>query len=606
MAAGLGLGIGSTTSIAVSTASSGSTKDARTLVVPTVLRLEPGREPVLANGFGGGSVLTGFTGRVGDPVSLVADDGSTHTGDELCAAMLARLAERAKDEGAPDDSAVVVTHPTGWQPYTVDRLRDATSGHGLTDVTFVPEAIAAVAWLQRGDDAVHGDGTVVVYDLGGSVLDVAVVRTGTESRIVGRGARSEDISGAHFDHLVLAHVLESVPQELDPFDPATVEALAVLRTECARAKEALSSDTETVVPVRLPGVETDVRLVRSEVEELFRDTVESSLDVVDEALRSAGLTVDDVTRVLLTGGGAAIPLVTEAVSAALRVPLTASADPASTSAVGAAVLAAEIAEASGELDRVGAAPVPVADEPVTAPTRVVSAAAAELPTRTATSHAKKSSGKRVAVIAGAAIAIAVLAAGGLSASTGLIGGTDPETSSVVVEDAASEDAIDTDPTAGEDGTPVSADTAGTGDAAGDARPGTADSAPAGTPGSGSAANDAAVPGGAAPAPAAGGSSGAGSNPATAPTAPGVQAPAVQAPSPTRAPAAPAPVPTRAPAPVPQLPAPQLPAPQFPSNPLPGVVGGVTDGLGNTVGRVGEGAGNVVGGVLQVPGRILGN
>ncbi|GGG28366.1 hypothetical protein GCM10007304_47770 [Rhodococcoides trifolii] len=432
MTAGLGLKVGSTTSIAVSAVSPDKTyseSDSTVSVVSrTALDVASGREPVLASGSGS---LTGYASRVGDPVALVADDGRSFTGDDLYATTLACL---ASSSSASADTTTVVAYPTHWQGHTVEALRDAADHHGLTDVTYVPEAIAAVAWLQRARRGVDGDGDgmVVVYDLGGSALDVALVRTGADSALVGRSVRSEDISGAQFDHAVLQHVLESSGADLstiDPFDPGTVDALAVLRERCAAAKEALSTDTDTVVSVQLPGVDTDVRVVRSELEDMIREPLTSSLDVVREALRQGGVDPSGVTRVLLTGGGASIPLVAEMVSSMLRVPVTAHDEPALTSAAGAAVLAAEIGSAGSEVDTIAAAPVASTALATAAPRSLSKLPPA--PVSRSKTKPPTSRGKRIAIIAGTVAAIALLAAGGLGVGTMLTSNDSPTTDGAV-------------------------------------------------------------------------------------------------------------------------------------------------------------------------------
>ncbi|MBY6705147.1 MULTISPECIES: Hsp70 family protein [unclassified Rhodococcus (in: high G+C Gram-positive bacteria)] len=590
---GLGLDVGSSTSTAVAVDGPGHLGDAVTVVRSTALSVTPDREPALAApGTVDTTALTGFAGRVGDPVALVTEDGRSYTGDELYATTLDCLVREARTAGADDDAAIVVTYPTSWPEYTVDRLRNAAARHGLTDVTFVPDALAATAWMQQSPDAV-ADGVVLVADLGASALTVSVVRTGADSAILGRGARSEDVSGAHIDQVVLAHVLDNVDSSsLDPFDPATVEALTTLRTHCATAKEALSSDTETVVPVHLPGIDTDVRLVRSEIEELLRETFDDVTRVLGEALRTAGVDGDAVDRVLLVGGGASIPMLTETVSSALRKPVTVGEQPAATAATGAALLAADIASAGAELNRPGAAALaavaagstvdddetdllpPVTERPASARTSTPAPVS-----RSAHAKDAPSRGKRTAVIGGVAAAVILLAAGGLSVGTGLVGGssenTGPSTSSAVAPAAADGSVSATPTTAAAGVDPVTGQPRTTG--------------AAGAPTSGAAA----APGAAAPGATAPGSTGSAAVPgATAPNAAVPNAPAPQFTAPN--------LPT---AQVPQAPA--LPAPSFPSNPLPGsgVVGGLTDGVGTVLGGVGEVAGGAASGLGNTVGSL---
>ncbi|MDJ0113803.1 Hsp70 family protein, partial [Rhodococcus erythropolis] len=84
---------------------------------------------------------------------------------------------------------------------------------------------------------------------------------------------------------------------------------------------------------------SDIRLVRSELEDLIRPALTESVALVRESLRSAGVESSDVNQVVLAGGSSSIPLVAELLSAELRVPVIADADPASCAASGAAALA---------------------------------------------------------------------------------------------------------------------------------------------------------------------------------------------------------------------------------------------------------------------------
>ena len=70
-----------------------------------------------------GVVLRGFVERVGDPVPLIAADGSSHRGDSLVAAALEAMA-RAVDDGQTP-SRVVIAAPSHWGPATVGALRGA-------------------------------------------------------------------------------------------------------------------------------------------------------------------------------------------------------------------------------------------------------------------------------------------------------------------------------------------------------------------------------------------------------------------------------------------------------------------------------------------------
>jgi hypothetical protein len=120
-----------------------------------------------------------------------------------------------------------------------------------------------------------------------------------------------------------------------------VTALARLRRECVDAKEALSTDTSTCVPVLLAELSTSVRITRAEFEELIAGGIANSIDALEAALRSAGVEPGELRHLLLTGGSSRIPLVVQALSARLGpgVRLDRDLDPKLAVAMGAALAA---------------------------------------------------------------------------------------------------------------------------------------------------------------------------------------------------------------------------------------------------------------------------
>ncbi|MFC7658325.1 Hsp70 family protein [Pseudonocardia benzenivorans] len=133
--------------------------------------------------------------------------------------------------------------------------------------------------------------------------------------------------------------------ELDMGDPQTAIALARLRQDCVLAKEALSIDSETTIPVFLPGRHFDVRITRGEFEDMIRAPIESTIGTLSRTLRSAQVEPANLSAVLLVGGSSRIPLVSRMISEELGRPTVVDAHPKYAVALGAATLAA--ASASG-------------------------------------------------------------------------------------------------------------------------------------------------------------------------------------------------------------------------------------------------------------------
>jgi hypothetical protein len=167
-------------------------------------------------------------------------------------------------------------------------------------------------------------------------------RTATGFAILGEPEGIERLGGIDFDAAVFNHVRTSLGTKLDDLDeddPAVISAVSRLREECVAAKEALSADTDTAIPVLLPSVTTEVRLTRGELESMVRPALHGSIEALQRAVRSAGLSAADLHSVLLVGGSSRMPIVGQLVSAELGRPVAVDTHPKHAVALGAAWLA---------------------------------------------------------------------------------------------------------------------------------------------------------------------------------------------------------------------------------------------------------------------------
>ena len=153
MADGVGLSVGATNLTAVAVGRTAVTRSAVVTLFPNraVEVGVPSENPRL-NSDDRGVIITDFVDRVGDPVGIVAPDGTTHPGEGLLAeALSAMLYEVTGGRGTADP--VVVTHPAHWRPATVDALRHALSEiPELSSAALVSDASAALTAL-RDDPA---------------------------------------------------------------------------------------------------------------------------------------------------------------------------------------------------------------------------------------------------------------------------------------------------------------------------------------------------------------------------------------------------------------------------------------------------------------------
>jgi YVTN family beta-propeller protein len=319
----------------------------RSVVAPAVVYLRDDGELVTGDAAGRRAVSSPdrvgreFKRRLGDPTPVMLG-GSPHAVTALLGSLLSDvLAKVSETEGiAPE--RVVLTHPANWGPFRRGLFEEVPNLAGLTDVTLVTEPEAAAAHYAASRQLDDGE-IVAVYDLGGGTFDATVLckRPGGVE-ILGTPEGIERLGGVDFDEAILSHVnftAGGALSELDLRDPQTTIALARLRQDCILAKEALSVDTETVLPVFLPGRHFDVKLTRAEFEEMVRAPIESTIGALSRTLRSAQVSPEELSAVLLVGGSSRIPLVARMVSEELGRPTVVDTHPKYAVALGAATLA---------------------------------------------------------------------------------------------------------------------------------------------------------------------------------------------------------------------------------------------------------------------------
>ncbi|WP_158675612.1 Hsp70 family protein [Nocardia stercoris] len=207
----------------------------------------------------------------------------------------------------------VATYPACYTERQVSALRHALDWSGSADVLLMPEPVAAVEWLDE-EFELTGNGLTLVYDLGATSLDVAVVRTeecSGKRGLLGSAVRSHEFGGRPLG--------------------------AVL----ARYARALAPGTAGQVSKIVPAQQTT---------RLRSWHIRNSLKVVRRCVAGAGLELSDIDRVLLVGAATRPPEVAD-VLAELGRPVVMSSDPGHTAAVGAALAAARMADFGSNFGR---------------------------------------------------------------------------------------------------------------------------------------------------------------------------------------------------------------------------------------------------------------
>jgi molecular chaperone DnaK len=347
----LGIDLGTTYSAAAAERSGvveALTLGNRTASVPSVVYLRDDGEILVGEAatrratIDPGRVAREFKRRVGDPTPIILG-GAPYAAEMLMARLLGWSVDRVREQQGEPPLGIALTHPANWGPYKLDLVAQAVRQVDLDAALMLAEPVAA-ATFYASQRTLEPGSVVAVYDLGGGTFDAAVVRRTTDGfDIVGTPEGVERLGGIDFDEAVFAHLRGALGEgleRLDPEEPAAEAAVARLRQECIDAKEALSSDVDVSIPVLLPGLQTEVRLTRSEFEAMIRPAISETIVALRRAIRSARVQDSEIDAVLLVGGSSRIPLVAQMVGAELGRPIAIDAHPKDAIAFGAAIAVA--------------------------------------------------------------------------------------------------------------------------------------------------------------------------------------------------------------------------------------------------------------------------
>lgn len=285
-----------------------------------------------------GLVITDFVDRVGDPVGILAADGSSHRGETLTADALRALLY-ALNRGREPVTPIAVTHPAHWHAGAVEALRAA-----LADIPefgpatpLLSDAVAALTALQA-EPGLPTRGLIALCDFGGTGTSITVVDAANGYEPIAPTVRHLELSGDLVDQALLSHVIADLPGE-SLSGTSAIGSLTRLRGECRGAKERLSTETVTALTADLPGHSGEIRLTRTELDDAMRGPLGEFVAVLHDTIERSGARSSDLAAVATVGGAARTPIVTTALSENFRVPVITTARPELSAAIGAGLTA---------------------------------------------------------------------------------------------------------------------------------------------------------------------------------------------------------------------------------------------------------------------------
>jgi molecular chaperone DnaK len=276
----------------------------------------------------------------------VVIDGRAYTPQEISAMILQKLKHDAEEYLGEPVTKAVITTPAYFTDAQRQATKDAGEIAGLEVVRIINEPTAAC--LAYGVNK-EGEHKILVFDLGGGTFDVSILDVGEGVFEVLATSGDNHLGGDDWDQRIVDWMIAEFKKREGVDLSQDRMALQRLREAAEKAKIELSSMPETTIS--LPFITAtntgpkhlELTLTRAKFEEMTADLLERVVGPVQRALSDAGLTPNEVDKILLVGGATRMPMVQRKIRELLGKEPTKGVNPDECVAVGAAIQAAILA-----------------------------------------------------------------------------------------------------------------------------------------------------------------------------------------------------------------------------------------------------------------------
>ena len=245
-------------------------------------------------------------------------DGKKYSPQEISGIILSKLKADAESYLGEKVTQAVITVPAYFSDAQRQATKDAGKIAGLEVLRIInePTAAALAYGLDKGENK---NQKILIYDLGGGTFDVSILEIGDGVFEVLATNGNNRLGGDDIDEIIMKYLIDEFKKSNGIDLSNDKQAMQRLKEAAEKAKIELSSTLKTTVS--LPFITADatgpkhleVEITRAKFESLIDGIIKKTIEPMKPAMHDAGLTYNDINRVILVGGSTRIPAVVEAV-----------------------------------------------------------------------------------------------------------------------------------------------------------------------------------------------------------------------------------------------------------------------------------------------------